>query len=213
MPTGDYRLSNDKKVAGVTTIMNPFKDQSALIHWAWGCGMKGIDYKKERDKAGGQGTSIHDLAEKYILDQEFELPEDKKIQKAFAKFVNWWDSQQYKIVWTEKQMVSESYEFGGCPDLLVKDKDDKFVLIDFKTGKHIYQETVIQLGAYARLIFENEGNHITKGIIVRLPKDNSKLETKEFNPSQLTLGWDQFKLFREAHSNNKIIDTYFRKDK
>jgi hypothetical protein len=110
-------------------------------------------------------------------------------------------------------MVSETYEFGGCPDLLVKDKDEKFVLIDFKTGKHIYQETVIQLGAYARLIFENEGNHITKGIIVRLPKDNSKLETKEFNPSQLTLGWDQFKLFREAHSNNKIIDTYFRKDK
>ena len=52
MPTGQYKLSNGKLVVGTTTVIGRFKDSNALIHWAWDCGKKGLDYRQERDKAG-----------------------------------------------------------------------------------------------------------------------------------------------------------------
>ena len=98
------------------------------------------------------------------------------------------------------------------PDLLVQDKEGNYVLIDFKTGKRIYTDTIIQLGAYAWLINQNDNIEVQKGIIVRLPKNNSKIETKEFTIEKLTLGFDQFRLFREAYDNNAIIERCFRKE-
>ena len=62
------------------------------------------------------------------------------------------------------------------------------------------------------MIHENENVQVEKGIIVRLPKNNSKIELKEFTRDKLALGWDQFKLFREAYDNNAIIEKCFRKD-
>ena len=212
MPTGLYKLDNGTLVVGTTTVIGAFKNSNALIHWAWNLGKEGKDYRLERDKAGEQGTNVHDLAEKHILELDYEIPDDKKVQKAFNKFKEWWDKQSYEIVWTEKQMVSESYEYGGCPDLLVKDKEGNHILIDFKTGKRIYHDTIIQLGAYSWLISENQNIDVKKGIIVRLPKNNSKIELKEFTRDQLMIGWDQFKLFREAYDNNAIIEKCFRKD-
>ena len=167
----------------------------------------------ERDKAGEQGTSVHDLAEKYIHGLDYGIPDDKKVQKAFKKFTEWWDQQEYKIVWSEKQMVyNENYEFGGCPDLLVQDKEGNYVLIDFKTGKKEF--TLIRLFSLVHTldwINQNDNIEVQKGIIVRLPKNNSKIETKEFTIEKLTLGFDQFRLFREAYDNNAIIERCFRK--
>jgi hypothetical protein len=185
MPTGNYQLSNGKLVKGTTTIIGRFKNANALIHWAWTCGRDGKDYRQERDKAGEQGTSVHDCAEKYILGIDFELPEDKKVQKAFNKFKEWWD----------------------------KDENGNYILIDFKTGKQIYNDTIIQLGAYSWLISENDNIQVNKGIIVRLPKNNSKIEIKEFIREQLIFGWEQFTLYLQAYDNDAIIDRYFRKEK
>ena len=110
-------------------------------------------------------------------------------------------------------MVCETYEFGGCPDLLVKDENGNYILIDFKTGKQIYNDTIIQLGAYSWLISENDNIQVNKGIIVRLPKNNSKIEIKEFIREQLIFGWEQFTLYLQAYDNDAIIDRYFRKEK
>ena len=50
----------------------------------------------------------------------------------------------FEVVWTERNMVSEKLKYGGCPDLLVRkynkeiDKHE-MILIDFKTGKGVYQ--------------------------------------------------------------------------
>ena len=121
-------------------------------------------------------------------------------------------SNKFELVWTEKQMVSKKYLYGGCPDLLVK-KNKKYILIDFKTGKAIYEDTVIQLGAYGQLIKETDNIDIDKAIIVRLPKDNSKLEIKEFSKKDLKLGFAQFKLFRKGWDNHAKIERLFTKNK
>jgi len=221
MPTGKYELDG-RLLPGTTTIINKFKSSGALIHWAWKQGKDGLDYRETRDKAGSQGTSVHYLAESYIKGWDYEEPTDEKVIEAFGKFKEWWDEFSkpviknqvfhFDIVWTEKQMVSKKYFFGGCPDLLIK-RHGLHILIDFKTGKSIYQETVSQMGAYAQLIFENDNFAIDKAIIVRLPKDNSDLEIKEFSSKDLKLGFANFKLFRKAWDYDAEIEKLFTKNK
>ena len=63
-----------------------------------------------------------------------------------------------------------------------------------------------------RASLQNDNVEVQKGIIVRLPKNNSKIETKEFSIEKLTLGFDQFRLFREAYDKNAIIERCFRKE-
>tara|TARA_R110002051_G_scaffold229292_1_gene291313 strand:- start:906 stop:1586 length:681 start_codon:yes stop_codon:yes gene_type:complete len=218
MPTGKYELDG-KLLPGTTTIIGKFKNSGALIHWAWKQGLEQIDYRTTRDTAGSQGTSVHNLAESFIKGRDYEEPTDEKVIKAFNKFKEWWikfvefpNSDKFEIGWTEQQMVSKKYLYGGCPDLLVK-KNGKYILIDFKTGKAIYEDTVIQLGAYAQLIQETDNINIDKAIIVRLPKDNSKLEIKEFSKKDLKLGFAQFKLFRKGWDNHAKIERLFTKNK
>ena len=46
----------------------------------------------------------------------------------------------FEVVWTERNMVSEKLKYGGCPDLLVRkynketDKHE-MIMIDFKKAK------------------------------------------------------------------------------
>ena len=103
----------------------------------------------------------------------------------------------FKVIWTERNMVSEKLKYGGCPDLLVRkynketDKHE-MIMIDFKTGKGIYPD---------------------KAMIVRIPKDNQKIEVKTFSSSQLKLGFKQFDLLRKAHINNFKLKKIFEKRK
>ena len=107
-------------------------------------------------------------------------------------------------------MVSEKYQYGGCPDLYVKQKsNNKCWLIDFKTGKRIYPDTVIQMGAYKNLIEENLHERVLHSAIVRLPKTNDDVDFKFFNEKDLKLGFKQFKLFRQAWSNKFEIEKLF----
>ena len=118
----------------------------------------------------------------------------------------------FEVVWTERNMVSEKLKYGGCPDVLVK-KNGEYILIDFKTGKGIYPETIMQMGAYDNLIYETQGFHCDKAIIVRIPKDDQKIEPKVFSSLQLKLGFKKFNLLRKAHILNFKIKPYFDKPK
>lgn len=195
---------------GTTTVMGSFKDSGGLVHWAWQQGKAGLDYRQTRDKAAEQGTSIHDLAESHILGKIYEVPKDEIVLSAFNKFKEWWEEHDFEVIWTEEQMVSEKYQYGGCPDLYVKQKsNDKCWLIDFKTGKRIYPDTVIQMGAYKNLIEENLHERVLHSAIVRLPKTNDDVDFKFFNEKDLKLGFKQFKLFRQAWSNKFEIEKLF----
>ena len=108
MPTIPYKLENGKPVTGTTTIINEFKNTNALLEWTYKIGLESgknqqlrdlkmehgpIQHWKElRDTAGGQGTLIHDYAEKYVLGESYELPSDEIVLAAHLKFKEWWDN-------------------------------------------------------------------------------------------------------------------------
>ncbi len=204
MPTGDY-IINKKKLPSVTTIISRFKNATGLIIWSNQLGLKGLNYFDELKKAGDTGTALHDLAELYILNKKYELPDDKVAVDCFQQFIDWWDSIDCEVIWTEKKYISKKLNVGGCPDLLVK-QNDKYILVDFKTSKAVYSDMIIQLSCYAELIKENDGIEIDRAVIVRFPKDDNETEIKKFFTEDLAVGLKQFKLLRKAFDLDKDLN-------
>jgi hypothetical protein len=57
--------------------------------------------------------------------------------------------RNWTVLAIEVAITSES--FGGTIDLVVRDGDGKILIVDLKTGRGIYKEMGVQLGAYAWL--------------------------------------------------------------
>ena len=201
MPTGNYEIQG-KKLPSVTQILGRFKLATPLIIWANRLGLDGKDYFQELKNAGNIGTELHDLAEKHIKQEQYDLPEDDRVINCFTQFLDWWHEQDYKVVWTEKTFVSKEYKYGGCPDLLVNNN----ILIDFKTSKGIYADYLLQGSAYAQLIKENDGIQIEQFIIVQFPKEDDVTGIKKFNKEHLDLAFNQFKNYRESYELDKQIN-------
>ena len=204
MPTGKYELQG-KKLPSVTTIIGRFKNATGLIIWSNQLGLQGLNYFDELKKAGNTGTSLHDLAELYILEKDYELPDDPIAIHCFQQFVEWWDSIDCEVIWTEKKYTSKKLNIGGCPDLLIK-KDGKYILVDLKTSKAVYSDMIIQLSCYAELIKENDGIEIDRAVIVRFPKDDDETEIKKFFKDDLAVGLKQFTLLRKAFDLDKDLN-------
>jgi len=204
MPTGNYEIQG-KKLPSVTTIINRFKNATGLIIWSNQLGLKGLNYFDELKKAGDTGTALHDLAELHILEKDYELPDDPIAIHCFQQFIEWWESLDCEVIWTEKKYTSKKLNVGGCPDLLVK-KDGKYILVDFKTSKAVYSDMLIQLSCYAELIKENDNIEIDRAVIVRFPKDDDETEIKKFFTEDLAVGLKQFKLLRKAFDLDKDLN-------
>jgi len=204
MPTGDY-IINNKKLPSATQVIGRFKNAMGLIIWSNQLGLKGLNYFDELKKAGNTGTSLHDLAELYILKKDYDLPDDPIAIHCFQQFVEWWDSIDCEVIWTEKKYTSKKLNIGGCPDLLIK-KDGKYILVDFKTSKAVYSDMLIQLSCYKSLIEENDNIEIDRAVIVRFPKDDDETEIKKFFKDDLAVGLKQFKLLRKAFDLDKDLN-------
>lgn len=170
MPKNVYKLASGEIVPGCTTICNQL-DKPALMNWAWECGKKGIDWKEERDTAGGIGTEVHDMVMKFWTGEAVKL--EGEIQTTcFQNFMKWWAThKKIDLILAEEPLVSEKYRFGGQPDFFIK-TNNKRVLCDLKTSKGIWENYWYQLAGYDILLREH-GYKPQEYEILRLGKDGS----------------------------------------
>ena len=160
MPTpkkGYYLKDGVTRVPSVTTILGRFKEAGGLMHWAWDCGMKGLDYRKVRDAAADAGTMAHAAVDDWIHKRPVTFTGDPEIcgkaKTAFEAFLEWANQTQLVVTHTEMPLVSEKYRFGGTFDaILVKGKRS---MGDWKSSNAIYAEYLAQVAAYAILWEEN----------------------------------------------------------
>jgi hypothetical protein len=73
---------------------------------------------------------------------------------AFESYLKWESMTKLEIIEQEMQLVSEQYQFGGCPDAIGL-VNGELCLVDWKTSKGVYQDYLIQLAAYNQLWIEN----------------------------------------------------------
>lgn len=200
-----YKAKDGKRLPGVTTILSRFKDSGGLIHWAWNLGIEGKDYREVRDKAAEQGTKAHELVEKWIHGEPFELEQQAaEVQTSFGAFLRWADQSRLQPYRTEVSLVSERYRFGGTLDAMLV--HDGLALGDWKTSNSVYGEYLMQLAAYGILWEENFPDEpITAGYnLMRFAKDTGDFAHYRF--PDLDKEKQAFKLLAEAYPLVKQIE-------
>lgn len=131
------------------------------------------------EKAANVGTEVHGRIE-WEFRKELGLthsPEPPKLTsaqavRAFKRWVEWRTQVKLRPIMIEHRLFSQLFGFGGTLDLLAEieiDGKKLTVVIDFKTGKAVYEESYLQNIAY-RMALKEEGIDSDGGMIVRLPK-------------------------------------------
>jgi hypothetical protein len=151
-----YLLSDGTQVPGGSTISKLGDSVEGLIYWAWDLGRQGKDYRKVSKEACDVGTLAHFMIEAYLNSFVCDLSdyEQELIDKAlvsYAKFTDWWETQDLQVVATEIQLVHNAYRYGGTIDLIAKKPNEDHVLLDFKTSKKISDSYWRQCAGYAEL--------------------------------------------------------------
>jgi len=213
-PKGGYKNANGKRVPGVTTIIGRFKDSGGLMHWAFEQGKAAergeiASLYDKRDEAANAGTLAHSLVEAHINDEPLPaLPDDEigsQAQQGFQNYIYWAENNRIKILRQEMEMVSEKYQFGGCPDAMGIDSRERLCLLDWKTSNGVYQDYLIQITAYRQLWEEtNPDQPIVGGYhLLRFSKEQADFAHHYW--SELDEAWEQFKLFRQAYELDKKL--------
>lgn len=155
-----------KLVPGVTTICGVL-DKPALVNWAaketaayaddnWArlsemrsadriAAMEKARFQTNR-KATTKGSRIHAMAEALAHGQEVEVPPEIRPQvEAVARFL---DSWAFETVITESPVANTAYMYAGTADAVLRNDRFGTILLDWKTGKGVYDEVALQLAAY-----------------------------------------------------------------
>ncbi|MBP5720393.1 MAG: PD-(D/E)XK nuclease family protein [Bacteroidales bacterium] len=200
-----YKTSDGKVVPGATTITG-LLNKPYLVRWANQLGLEGIDSATYTDEAAKTGTLAHAMIQAYLQGMEIDRDQFSKIQIDLAEnsmlsFLEWKKQHVLEDLYCEMPMVSETMKYGGTIDCYCK-MDGKPVLLDFKTGKAIYEEYFVQLAAYAMLLRE-AGLPVEECRILRIGRD----ATEGFEERAVTDIRPWFQIFK-----NLLEIYYIKKD-
>lgn len=164
----------------------------------------------KRDNAADAGIAAHAMAEAFFEGRDPEDALDPLLdpdladaaRRAYTKFATWWPNSGYDLVASEQMLVDRDTGYGGTFDMLLRERSTgALVVADLKTGKGIYDEVTIQLGAYATLA-RLHGHAVTKGLVVHAPVEGA-LRTVEVEEEALSFGATAFASLLFIHKNQK----------
>ena len=203
-------MVGDRKVPSVTRVVDAVFPKY-LVDWAAACGAdwwrenredvlyeysieevcEGIRYAhKEISKAAQEiGSEVHRWIELYIkgkiigIEAETDYPERVKVP--MQNFHKWADAHDIEWESCEEKVYSRNWQYAGTVDAVAK-INGKRCVIDFKTSAKIYKEYYLQVAAYVSAIGEMRGELPELGVIVRLDKEEDKVQEVAFDPWQHT---------------------------
>ena len=192
-----YQLSNGENCPGVTTIVGELGwSKNSLVQWANRLGLNGIDSRKYVDDKASIGSLAHLLILSELKKEEPDLKDYTGNQITQAKnclksYHSWAKGKEIDPIYIEERFVSDKLRFGGTPDFF-GNIDKVATLIDYKSGKGIYPEYVLQVAAYFNLI-EERGNKVSEVRILNIPRaDDESFAEKVITREELENGWKIF---------------------
>lgn len=158
-----YYQKNGNQVQGVTTVIsNQNGDKGGMVYAAWKLGLEGLDYKEEWRHKADAGTVSHEMVRAHLLEIEWNpalqygqiMVEQSTV--AFNGFLDWKSQfSQFEPILIEHPLVSEVLPYGATLDFYGL-LDGLHTLVDFKTGKEVYWNHVVQLAAQKMLLIEHD---------------------------------------------------------
>ena len=207
-----YYLKNGQEVVGVTTVLSQL-NKPALLSWVYRLTSQGIKYGDVVNKSKNIGTISHYMIECYLKNvntnkeylKDFSQNEIDGATNSFNLFKQWIELHDIKVVYTEHQMVSEKYHYGGTVDAVVY-VDNVLCIIDVKTGSGVYDEVKYQISAYLQLYNETNNTDIQQCLIIHIPYEKHNFTEYIFKKDELMVAFEGFiHLLRFYEINKKVI--------
>ena len=207
---GRYYVSpNGSKYWSVTTVLGRMQDKSGLDEWKKKVGEE--EANKILRQAGVRGTSIHNIAEKYVMNDptyfDGEMPFNKTAFKPIKKAL---DKHLECVHVVEAGLYSDKLKVAGRCDL-IGIWDGKLSIIDFKTSRkvkkrewiHSYfmQESLYAFMLYEILLPENHKLYENMQLVTVMTVDHEDdpfifvESAKEWGPKAVKLVLDHNKKF------------------
>lgn len=200
-----YKTRDGRRVPGATTITG-LLNKPYLIAWANKLGLEGIDSSKYTDEAAKVGTLAHQMVQDHLqgnttVTKQYSQEQIDLASNSFLSYLHWEEGHKVQPIICEDPMVSEKRLYGGTVDCYCL-LDGIPTLVDFKSGKAIYDEYFVQTSAYKELLIEH-GHPVEQIKILRIGRD----ETEGFEERTITDSRDYFDIF--CH----LLDVYYLKKK
>ena len=204
MPTIAYVNQAGRRVPGVTTVIgNIGWNRNALMYWAWNQGIEGKNFRDSSADAADAGTLGHHMIECEIKGDRpdvtgYTTGQIEKAESCYLNFLQWQEMVKLKVHITEVHLVSEKYQCGGTPDAIAF-ISGKLSLLDFKTGKGVYEDQLLQLAAYREFWTElHPEQPLTGGYhLLRIAKESASFHHHYWQ--DLTPALTAFKMARQLH--------------
>lgn len=130
---------------------------------------------KIKEDAGDVGTRAHAWIDAFIKGKP--LPEQTEdIKMACDNFLRFWKSEGLTFIAGDTKVASATEGYGGSLDWLAVDKKGDWILGDLKTSNGIWPEYGVQLGGYSLALMETYGCRATRGLILRVGKEDVEFE-------------------------------------
>lgn len=199
-----YKLSDGKTIVPGATTITGLLNKPYLVKWANNLGLEGIDSSHYTDEAAKTGTLAHAMIQADLQGVEIDREQYSPIQISLAEnaalsFFEWKKQHRIEPIYCEEPFVSDKLRYGGTVDCYCL-LDGRPTLLDFKTGKAIYEEYFVQLAAYAELLREND-LPVSEIRILRVGRD----ETEGFEERSVSDTRKWFEIFRH------LLDVYYLK--
>jgi genome maintenance exonuclease 1 len=136
LPDGETKLKS------VTSILGEKTDKTALVEWRKKVGDAEAD--RISNQAARRGTSIHLIAERYVLNEENIFRDQMPVNvETFKSIQGTLDEHVDNILGIELPLYSKALRCAGRTDL-VAEYDGKLSIIDFKTSRKPKKEEWIE---------------------------------------------------------------------
>lgn len=178
-PEGRFYVTPEgKKYPSVTTILGHGSDNKWLEEWKARVGEEEV--KRISGQATRRGTAVHELAEKYMLNDPRYMKGHMPANIASFNYIKpFIDKHIGLIAGLELPLYSDFLRAAGRSDCIAK-WDGIWSVVDFKTSKKAKKKEDIggyflQCACYAYMFFERTGMPVPQIVIVMTVDDGEPL--------------------------------------
>jgi len=141
-------------------------------------------------KAKSRGSTVHSIIEAYKGTGERIEDMPRQYQGYAMAFYDFMRDHKPEIIVQEKSVFDETEKIAGTLDMYAK-LGDRYMIIDIKTGKDIYQEAGLQMSAY-RFMLENSESRVDDIAVLLLETGKDGFPTGKYKFQTMQYDIDAF---------------------